>query len=169
MTIKHLSLSLLASLLIFTAVSCNKDTEETTPLTNEQNIQIALNEFVAMLIANPPTDADISGRVKAYLQAHPTYFFGSTVAMLDSAGLATYSPYWYRSGDSLLLSDLAADTSYHINDQYWLRQPIDSGIAIWTPPYFDAGGGNINMKTRSVPVVINGNIIAVATTDLSLE
>ncbi|MFN6244412.1 MAG: hypothetical protein ACK4Y8_08670 [Bacteroidota bacterium] len=37
---------------------------------------------------------------------------------------------------------------------------------MWTAPYFDAGGGNIWMKTRSVPVKVNGKIIAVATTDL---
>jgi hypothetical protein len=54
------------------------------------------------------------------------------------------------------------------NDQLWLRQPIDSGFPIWTAPYFDAGGGNIWMKTRSVPVIVNGQIIAVATTDLAL-
>ena len=104
--------------------------------------------------------------------ASPEFFYGSTVTLLDSTGAATYSPYWYRSADSLLTTDLVADTAYNINQQTWLRQPIDGGAAIWTAPYFDTGGGNIWMKTRAVPVIINGKIIAIATWDhnwLSIE
>jgi hypothetical protein len=145
--------------------SCKKD-PTTTP---EQIVETTLNDFVATLVSNPPTTADASARVKQYLQTYgypPNYFYGSTLTLLDSAGVATYSPYWYRNVDTLMMIDLAADTSYHINSQSWLRQAIDSRTAIWTAPYFDAGGGNIWMKTRSVPVIVNGKIIAVATTDL---
>ncbi len=155
------------ALLIFIAVaaiSCKKN--EATP---EQQVENALDQFVASLVANPPTNANASARVKQYMQTiavPPQYFYGSTLTLLDTAGIAKYSPYWYRSGDSLMTLDLAADTSYQINSQTWLRQPIDNGVAIWTAPYFDAGGGNIWMKTRSVPVKVNGKIIAVATTDL---
>lgn len=145
--------------------SCKKDST-TTP---EQIVETTLNDFVTTLVSNPPTTADVSNRVKQYLLTSgypPNYFYGSTVTLLDSNGVATYSPYWYRNVDSLMMIDLAADTSYHINSQSWLRQAIDSRAAIWTAPYFDAGGGNIWMKTRSVPVIVNGKIIAVATTDL---
>ena len=61
------------------------------------------------------------------------------------------------------------DSSYQINSQLWLREPIDGGVPIWTEPYFDAGGGDIWMKTRAVPVYINGKIKAVATTDMSIN
>lgn len=137
-------------------------------LTNEQRVEAALDGFVARLVQNPPTTADISGRVKDYLQANRSFFYGSTVTLLDSTGLATVSPYWYRAGSDLSFVDLAVDSAYHINEQSWLRAPIDGGRAIWTDPYFDAGGGEIMMKTRSVPVFVNGKIIAVATTDLAL-
>jgi hypothetical protein len=148
--------------------ACKKDEAEEPVITSEQKIQQALDAFVADLESNPADTSDLSNRVKAYIQANPDFFFGSTVALLDSAGLAYYSPYWYRSGDSLLVTDLAADPAYLINEQDWLRQPIDSGAAIWTAPYFDAGGGNIWMKTRAVPVKVNGQTVAVATTDLAL-
>jgi hypothetical protein len=158
-------------ILIYTVLlfaSCKSD-DVVTP---EQNVENALDSFVSSLVATPPTAADVSARVKQYMQTiavPPQYFYGSTVTLLDTAGLATYSPYWYRSADSLLTLDLAADTAYQINNQLWLRQPIDGGVAIWTAPYFDAGGGNIWMKTRAVPVVVNGRIIAVATTDLPTQ
>lgn len=145
--------------------SCKKD----VVITPEQTVETTLNEFVSSLVSTPPTTADVSNSVKQYLQTKgypPNYFYGATVTLLDSVGVATYSPYWYRNVDTLIMVDLAADTSYHINNQTWLRQAIDSRSAIWTAPYFDAGGGNIWMKTRSVPVIVNGKIIAVATTDL---
>lgn len=145
--------------------SCKND----VVITPEQTVETTLNDFVATLITNPPTTADAADRVKQYLRTYgypPNYFFGSTLTLLDSAGIATYSPYWYRAVDTLMMVDLAADSTYHINSQLWLRQAIDSRSAIWTAPYFDAGGGNIWMKTRSVPVIVNGKIIAVATTDL---
>ena len=146
---------------------CKKDDPETPEISNEQQVETALNAFVSNLVATPPTSVDVSNRVKQYLLSNPSFFFGSTVTLLDSSELATDSPYWYRSGDSLLTTSLM-DTTYHINDQVWLRTPIDSGYAVWTAPYFDAGGGNIWMKTRAVPVIVNGRIVAVATTDLAL-
>ena len=156
--------TLLSVSLIILLSSCKKE----SPVTPERRIEIALEEFVSNLILNPPGKTDISDRVKNYLLLHPKSFFGATVALLDTAKKATYSPYWYRVNNTLEVKNLA-DSAYHINDQLWIRQPIDRGKPIWTEPYFDAGGGDIWMKTRSVPVFINGKISAVATTDLSLE
>ena len=165
---KTLNLIILATCLSLTN-SCKKDETEVTAtvLTHEQQVEVSLNGFVSNLVATPPTSVDLSNRVKQYLQSSPSYFFGTTVTLLDSSEIATDSPYWYRSADSLLTTSLM-DTAYHINNQTWLRQPIESGYAIWTAPYFDAGGGNILMKTRAVPVIVNGKTIAVATTDLAL-
>ena len=145
-------------------ISCKRDPVKTA----EEKVEDAQDAFIASLVANPPTKADISDRVKVYLLNNTSDFFGATVTLLDSLKIATYSPYWYRSGTNLMMTDLNADTAYNINNQSWLRQPIDGGTAIWTAPYFDAGGGNIWMKTRAVPVIVNGKTIAVATTDLAL-
>jgi phosphoserine phosphatase RsbU/P len=116
-------------------------------------IEAALDEFVAKLILNPPDSSDISDRVKNYLLTNSDSFFGATVALLDDTNKAIYSPYWYRVNDTFDLKNLA-DSAYHIDEQLWLRQPIDRGKPIWTEPYFDAGGGDIWMKTRSVPVYL---------------
>jgi sigma-B regulation protein RsbU (phosphoserine phosphatase) len=141
--------------------SCKKD----KALTDEQIIETALDEFVADLQLNPATTADISDRVKNYMQLRSALFYGSTVTLLDSTKMAVTSPYWYKQNNLLVYTDLMV-ASYHINTQLWLRQTIDGGKAIWTEPYFDAGGGNIWMKTRTVPVYINGKIKAVVTTDM---
>ena len=161
---KPIFMVLLSVLFVTTFQSCKKDKS----LSNEEEIEKALDEFVADLQSNPPDTADVSNRVKNYLSAQADFFYGSTVTLLDTSELAVSSPYWYRHNGSLSYSDLM-DTSYHINTQAWLRKPIDTGSAIWSDPYFDTGGGNIMMKTRSVPVYSGGKIIAVATTDLALE
>jgi hypothetical protein len=150
--------------LAITLPSCSEDDEQIV----EQQVEDALGTFVSDLESQPATAADISARIYTYMQGNPDVFFGSTVALLDSTQTVYSSPYWYRSSGTLLESDLL-DTAYHINEQVWLRSVIDGGQAIWTEPYFDEGGGNIWMKTRSVPVFVNGQIVAVATTDLSLE
>ncbi len=154
--------------ILMASFSCKRS----AAITPEQQVENALENFAASLVSNPPTLLDVSDRVKQYMQTiavPPQYFYGATVTLLDSVGIARYSPYWYRVGDRLLTTDLAADTAYHINNQPWLRLPLESRAPIWTAPYFDAGGGNIWMKTRSVPVIVNGKIIAVATTDLPVR
>ncbi len=145
--------------------SCKKE----KALTNEQIVENALNEFVADLQSNPPNTDNLSGRVYNYMQGKSEIFYGSTVTLLDSAGNAVISPYWFRQNNILVNSSNLMDTAYHIENQFWFRKPIDGGSAVWTEPYFDAGGGNIWMKTRAVPVYINGKIKAVATTDMAID
>lgn len=145
-------------------VSCKKEDDENPLLPYE----MALDAFVADLEANPPDSSGLSDRVRDYLAAQSPSFFGSTVALLDSTGKAYYSPYWYRFYDTLVMKNLA-DSAYQIDEQLWLRLPIDSGIAIWTEPYFDAGGGEVWMRTRAVPVYVSNEIVAVATTDVEVE
>lgn len=154
--------------MLLLAVNSCKETETSIPVDSLKPIETALDSFVATLVRNPPNKTDISDRIKNYLLAQPNTFFGSTVSLLDSTEKVSYSPYWYRLNGSLAMKNLA-DTTYHIDSQSWLRLPIDGKKAVWTEPYFDAGGGEIWMRTRSVPVYINGKIIAVATTDLEVE
>lgn len=161
----HLWLCIAIALIILSStVSCSKDSPEDPLLKYEQ----ALDAFVATLVANPPDSTGLALRVKEYLLAQNNDFFGATVTLLDSDGKATYSPYWFRLNGSLDYKNLA-EPGYQIDEQSWLRLPIDEGKAIWTAPYFDEGGGEIWMRTRSVPVYINSVIFAVATTDIEIE
>jgi len=160
----------LSLLLVFSLAfaACKKEVDAPVEEDTLGPIEAALDQFVATLVANPPTKADLSNRVKNYIEAQPTAFFGSTVTLLDSNGKADFSPYWYRENGNFSMKDLA-DSAYQIDSQDWLRKPIDEAKSVWTAPYFDAGGGEIWMRTRSVPVMVNGKIIAVATTDLAVD
>ena len=139
------------------------------PWSERKYVEQALDTFVASLEADPPTDAELPGRIRAYLDAN-TSFFGSTVTTLDAAGRADYAPYLYRLPEGPLAEkNLAAELDYDIDAQPWLTEPIAAREGVWTEPYFDAGGGEIWMVTRSVPVFEGDRIVAVATTDLPVD
>ncbi|MBT3871643.1 MAG: hypothetical protein HOF75_03350 [Flavobacteriaceae bacterium] len=155
--------------IIVTITICMISSCSNTDTTNTDNmvaIELALDAFVADLMINPLDSSTISDRVHDYLAKQPDSFFGATVTLLNTSGEAVYSPYWYRENGTLIEKNLVDDITYQIDDQDWLRIAIDEGEPFWTEPYFDAGGGNIWMQTYSVPVYIDGNIGAVATTDM---
>ena len=155
----------LYSVLMFTA--CSSDNPITPDTIRMREVEAAMTTFVESLQQSFPDDVQVSNRIAAYLERHPSYFFGSTIAVINPDSSVRLSPYWYRSGTSLAFADLAV-VSYQIRTKSWYTEPIAKRAAIWTEPYFDAGGGEIWMRTYSVPVIISGTIVAIATTDLAV-
>lgn len=81
-----------------------------------------------------------------------------------------FAPYYYIDDGAVRFSDLT-EASYARQD--WYTQPISAGHALWVEPYFDSGGGEINMTTFSVPVFRLDEagdrfLYAVVTADVSL-
>ena len=128
----------------------------------------ALDTLVAELVTDRPADvAAYMERLRAYLEAHPA-FYGSAAALLDHAGTVTTSPYVYRTADGYATRELATPT-YDIQAQAWVTAPLAANAGVWTAPYFDAGGGEIWMITRSVPARDAEGIFALITTDLPVD
>ena len=128
----------------------------------------ALDTLAAELAAERPADAAAyTERLRAYLEAHPA-FYGSAAALLDRAGKITTSPYVYRTAAGYATLDLAVP-SYNIEAQAWVTAPLTANAGVWTAPYFDAGGGEIWMITRSVPVRDAEGVFALVTTDLPVD
>lgn len=128
----------------------------------------ALDDLAADLEEHRPADAAAyTERLLAYLEDHPS-FFGSAAALLDRSGAVVASPYVYRTAAGFGSVDLAAP-SYDIEAQEWFAAPLDENRSIWTEPYFDAGGGEIWMVTRSVLARDGDGIFAIITTDLAVE
>ena len=128
----------------------------------------ALDTLVAELVAERPAGAAAyTERLQAFLEANPA-FYGSAAALLDEAGVVTASPYVYRTAHGFHSLDLALP-HYHIEAQEWLTIPLAANASIWTPPYFDAGGGEIWMITRSVPARDAEGIFAIVTADLPVD
>lgn len=156
----------LAVLVLVVVPGCGGDDIDEEEL--KANVVVALDEFAAELVADRPRDAAAyTERLQAYLEEHPS-LFGSAAAMLDQWGIVISSPYVYRTNDGLASTDLATP-SYNIDEQEWLIAPLEAGAGVWTEPYFDEGGGNIWMITRSLPVRDADGLFAIITTDLPVE
>lgn len=153
---------------VLTCACSSSSSEDTTEDTERAAVVEALEGFAQELEEDPPTDADgIYPRIQSYLEAHPN-FYGSAVALLDAEGTVTASPYVYRSNDGFDEVNLATP-DYQIDEQEWLAKPRDSKEAIWTDPYFDAGGGEIWMVTRALPLIRDDTVVLVVTTDLPVD
>ena len=152
----------LTLLALVTAQACSDSASD------QEASRAAVVAALDTLAADRPADAAVyTERLQAYLEAYPA-FFGSAVALLDRSGAVVTSPYVYRTADGYAAKDLAAP-SYNIEAQEWVTAPLAANAGVWTAPYFDAGGGEIWMITRSVPVRDADGVFAIVTTDLPVD
>ncbi|MXX03892.1 MAG: hypothetical protein F4X08_05675 [Gemmatimonadetes bacterium] len=161
-------------LAVLAAKSCGNEAPDLSelPETNREDMKnsvvTALDVLVTELGENRPADsAEYAGRLRAYLDANPD-FYGSAVALLDKDGTVTACPYVFRTENGYNTIDLAT-SSYNLEQQHWFMVPLQTNMGIWTDPYYDAGGGEIWMITRSVPMHDDGDVIAILTTDLQVD
>ena len=153
-------------LVLVVTLSCN--TSAPTQEALQAEVVSALDTLAAELETERPIDAAAyTERLRTYLDAHPA-FYGSAAALLDDDGRVTVSPYVYRTADGYVTLNLAVPF-YNIDSQAWVTVPLAANAGVWTNPYFDAGGGEIWMVTRSVPVRDAEGIFAIITTDLPVE
>ena len=115
-------------------------------------------------------DPDYMYKVTQELVDNNEFIVGSTVA---------FKPYFYKSKGRLYSPYSCHDEKgklksftlpYEYPEYEWYKAVWESGKARWSEPYFDEGGGGIDMSTYSVPIHDNqGKICAILTADLSLE
>ena len=159
-------MALLVATLLVVAQGCGNG--ESAEEARRAAVVAALDSLAADLLEDRPADAAAYiARLETYLEAHPS-FFGSAAALLDRSGAVIASPYVYRTDDGYANLDLAAP-SYNIEAQDWFTLPLTRETGTWTDPYFDAGGGEVWMITRSVPVADEDGVFAVITTDLTVD
>ena len=89
-------------------------------------------------------------------------------SLIDSLG--DFSPYYYKKGDKLVYENLATD-SYDYKNQSWYTEPKKLNAYQWSDPYFDEGGGNVQMITYSTPIYTpdTKTFAGIATADIKLK
>jgi sigma-B regulation protein RsbU (phosphoserine phosphatase) len=122
---------------------------------------------------NPPRE-QYAQRIRGILAAWPQVY-GSTIAVEAGAADAEsrpFAPYFFRRGETIAFSDLALE-SYGYRNLPWYRRAAEARQPVWSPPYFDAGGGDTWMITYSVPyfrkVTAGRTFAGVVTADLDLR
>ena len=113
-------------------------------------------------------DAAITALIRRTLEKNHS-LYGCAVAMVpEKTPLGKYADYGYRGAHGFEKRSLSSD-SYDYLAWDWFRDTVESGKAVWSEPYFDEGGGDTLMTTYSTPIRRNGEIIGVATIDISLN
>ncbi len=105
------------------------------------------------------------------LVADNDVIMGSTIAVVPGylKGRPLFSPYTYRSADSLAFSSLATE-EYNYPEKEWFTKPLELGSDYWSEPYVDVGGGELLMTTYSFPIKDRfGKTAAILTADISLD
>ncbi|MFP4481203.1 MAG: SpoIIE family protein phosphatase [Thermovirgaceae bacterium] len=94
---------------------------------------------------------------------------GSALALEQGLSGAPDAPYVYRDNGEFPVVNLAAE-KYRFETREWFTLPKSSGLAQWSEPYYDEGGGNVLMATYSAPLEdARGSFLGVLTADLSLQ
>ncbi len=127
-------------------------------------------EHLARAVETLPTlDGDrIRSLLKRTVVATPQAF-GMSVALDPSATpLRRFATYAFRVKRQVTTKELV-DPAYTYESYDWFARPIARGTPLWSKPYFDRGGGDVFMITRSVPIQREGRIIGVATVDIALD
>ena len=123
------------------------------------------------IISEHLDDPEYMYRVTRELVENNEYIVGSTVAFrpgfFKSKG-RLYSPYSCRPVGGGKVDCFTLPYEYPEYD--WYKVASETGKPRWSEPYYDEGGGGIDMSTFSMPICdARTNFCAIFTADLSLE
>lgn len=121
----------------------------------------------AILLESNLSEASIKEHIREVLKEEDS-FFGMTLAFKPTDERAPFSPFYYKKESKILYRDLASK-EYDYLKKDWYKTPIEQERSLWSEPYYDEGGGDILMATFSNPIVLDGEVIAILTIDISLE
>ncbi len=100
--------------------------------------------------------------------------FGAAIALNPeiSERPRGFAPYYFKQDGAVQYANLANRKADYLNRD-WFTQAVAAGVPVWSEPYFDRGGGEVDMVTYSVPVyrenAAGGRYLyAVVTADVAL-
>ena len=129
-------------------------------------------ELAAYAESGTLEDAELLRMLRSTLHRNENVF-GSTIAFEPNQfdpGAFYYAPYFNREPDNTLVFSDLGTPEYNYFNLKWYTLPKERLSTVISPPYFDAGGGDIWMVTWSAPVFDNkGGFKGVATADIAFS
>lgn len=127
----------------------------------------------AWLVTENKDDADYIYHITRKIVEESPYIVGSSIAF-DSCVFENrhfFAPYTYEDNSTHeLISKQLGTQENNYFEQEWFYEPFNSGNPHWSEPYFDAGGGMVEMTTYSFPVRNEqGKVYAIITADIALD
>lgn len=164
---KHLLEEYIADLAEATASSTVRSIE-----TIFNTVATSADTLSATVSSSDFSDRQIHQTIKTFIDTN-TSIFGMTVALEPHTLVETlgeYSPYYYRYDNKLVFTDLT-DSRYNYKTQPWYTRAKQAMAPIWSEPYFDEGGADVQMITYSTPIYLpDGKTFAgITTADIRLS
>ncbi len=137
------------------------------------NVSDSVHTLAAVVSIEEADKAKIQTMLKRIVTEHQD-IYGMAVAF-ESSGFGDetdFAPYYYHQGEAVAYEDLSKN-AYDFRSKDWYARPVATGKDVWSEPYTDIGGGNIDMVTFSVPVYSTAaeqeQLLGVVTADISLK
>ncbi len=136
-----------------------------------ESIEDALQVLhLSLEVLGPDSGQEVKKLIQEFLRWNPEVY-GTAIAFRPGSfpsATGPFSPYYHREGAGLRYMDLG-DPSYDYPARNWYRLPAETGKLVWSRPYMDTGGGDVDMVTCSCPFFRDGKFWGVVTADLSLD
>ncbi|HRY33698.1 MAG TPA: cache domain-containing protein [Bacteroidales bacterium] len=130
----------------------------------------SLDEYVLRSGLTSIDSTMIKDLILAYLDANPAVF-GSCIAMvpvISGTDTLRQSLYLFRTAGGYEMKDFGQ--LYDYTKDQWFAGPASQKKALWSDPYFDAPGGNVDMITYTVPFfAADSSVLGVITADLEMK
>ena len=139
-------------------------------------VAIPVNNLASFLETGQWDEAALLTQIQTTVERNPRVF-GSTVAFLPFAfkpDVERYSPYFFKGKEGVEFVQLGTAT-YDYFSKDWFTAPEKLKKPVWSPPYFDEGGGDVPMTTYSCPMFrkekdgTGKKLTAIVTGDISLD
>ncbi len=161
------TLAVFALLPILALAGC-KTPEWVVPTETERTaLETSIKAELSALESVQLTEESIYPVLDSFLAKHADAY-GTTFALDPAYAGKQLAPYAYRRKGTIAHRTLAVD-GYDYPMLAWFALPRKSGKAMWSEPYFDAGGGDVEMMTFSVPVNKDGRFMGILTADFELK
>ena len=161
------TLAVFALLPILALTGC-KTPEWVVPTETERTaLETSIKAELTALESVQLTEESIYPVLDSFLAKHADAY-GTTFALDPAYAGKQLAPYAYRRKGTIAHRTLAVD-GYDYPMLAWFALPRKSGKAMWSEPYFDAGGGDVEMMTFSVPVTKDGRFMGILTADFELK
>lgn len=135
-----------------------------------QTAIIHANNTAALAMLRPDLpDADFLAMLRTQLLVSPEVYGAGVTFLPTLQGGQRKDLYVHRKGDQLIDKDQSNTYDGTDGTRDWFSLPQQTGQAVWTPPYFDEGAGEVWMVTYSTPVKRNGVFVGVALADIRLD
>lgn len=136
--------------------------------------EAALTAFAKKIGAPSRDDASLYETLTGYLKENPDIYGAAFAFAPTEVGGKTVKsvPYVYRKDGKFVSVNLVESYKTDYTHMEWYAKPAATRKPSWTEPYFDEGGGNVNMVTYSIPVFAKGStteLLGVVTSDLPVK